>query len=143
MPPSPSESSRSSKIMAGNHSGKLTAEEDQSFLPMDIIELVLLCLAAKPLLRFRSVCKTWYTMISDFIFVRTHLRRSKSSNSENLFIHKSSNCKGFSLSRIEDRKLQKLETLKSPNGWETILCYCDGVLLLTDCSYNLYVGKMS
>ncbi|XP_012833480.1 PREDICTED: F-box/kelch-repeat protein At3g23880-like [Erythranthe guttata] len=115
--------------MAANHS-----EQVSTYLPLHVIEIILLNLPAKSLLRFKAVSKSWNTMISDPVFIRNHLHQSKASNSQNLFLCKlifRYNSKKFCLVKIdEDRILRCLEALKSPRGFNTrVLCYCDGVLL--------------
>nr|POF07471.1 f-box/kelch-repeat protein [Quercus suber] len=47
-----------------------------NYLPVEVIEEILVRLPAKSLLRFRSVCKTWYSLISNSRFATAHLARS-------------------------------------------------------------------
>ncbi|EYU40589.1 hypothetical protein MIMGU_mgv1a018709mg [Erythranthe guttata] len=117
--------------MAENHS-----EQVSTYLPLHVIEIILLNLPAKSLLRFKAVSKSWNTMISDPVFVRNHLHQSKASNSQNLFLCDFTfnyNSGKFCLVKIdEDRTLRSLDVLKSPRGFNMrVLCYCDGVLLFT------------
>ncbi|EYU40582.1 hypothetical protein MIMGU_mgv1a025106mg [Erythranthe guttata] len=108
-------------------------------LPIEIIEIVLLKLSVKSLLRFKSVCKSWNILISDPVFVRKHhLRQLQSKGSENLFLLKNSevNSYGFSLVKFEE-KGQKIETLQQVFGpylWATVLCFCEGLILISDLS---------
>lgn len=48
-------------------------------LPLDIILDILSRLPVKSLLRFKSVCKDWYNIISDPSFVETQVQRAKSN----------------------------------------------------------------
>lgn len=105
-------------------------EQDFSVLPPEIIETVLLRLPTKPLLRFKAVCKSWNTIISDPRFVCTHLDQSRSSYSQNLFIHKYLGLEGFCLVEFKGRELQTLENFDEPYHWNDILCFCKGMLLL-------------
>jgi len=50
------------------------------FLPDHLIAEVLSFLSVKPLLRFRSVSKSWKTLISNPTFVKLHLKRSAAQN---------------------------------------------------------------
>ncbi|XP_075666013.1 F-box protein At2g21930-like [Castanea sativa] len=47
-----------------------------NYLPLEVIEEILVRLSAKSLLRFRSVCKKWYSLISNSRFATTHLDRN-------------------------------------------------------------------
>ncbi|KAM7463729.1 hypothetical protein LguiA_031850 [Lonicera macranthoides] len=49
--------------------------EQLSYLPHEIIAVILLRLPVKPLLQFKSVCKRWYSLICDPQFVRMHLNQ--------------------------------------------------------------------
>ncbi|XP_012832921.1 PREDICTED: F-box protein At5g62510-like [Erythranthe guttata] len=122
-------------------------QQQKSALPFDIIEPILSRLPVKSLLRFKTVSKSWNKMISDPVFARTHLDRSKYSNPHNIFLRMSSfgsRCDDelFYMIKLEDDK-KRLRTVKLLNGpderWDKILCYCDGVLLLTDFWYSTFV----
>ncbi|KAK6145828.1 hypothetical protein DH2020_019697 [Rehmannia glutinosa] len=119
----------------------MAPEEDTvSNLPYDIIRIILLRLSVKDLLRFKSVSKSWNTMISDLWFVRMHLHESKHSDSHNLFLRKKSTEHGedrFSLVRLEGLKFQIEAELNCPFRGERVLCTCDGMMLLTS-SYRTY-----
>ncbi|EYU32611.1 hypothetical protein MIMGU_mgv11b019593mg [Erythranthe guttata] len=87
--------------------------DDKSDLPPEIIEIILLKLSVKSLLRFKSVSKSWDTMISDPVFVENHIQKSKESNSHNLFLRRSnlSTFIRFSAVKSEDKKFQTLGVL--------------------------------
>ena len=47
----------------------------ESALPLEMIENILLKLPVKSLIRCKSVCKGWFSLISDPYFVKTHLHQ--------------------------------------------------------------------
>ncbi|XP_075666012.1 F-box/kelch-repeat protein At3g23880-like [Castanea sativa] len=47
-----------------------------NYLPLEVVEEILVNQPAKSLMRFRSVCKTWYSLISNSCFATAHLARS-------------------------------------------------------------------
>ena len=51
------------------------------YLPAEVIEEILLGLPAKSVLRFRSVCKTWYSLIANSRFAKAYLARSNQRSS--------------------------------------------------------------
>ncbi|EYU31706.1 hypothetical protein MIMGU_mgv1a024942mg [Erythranthe guttata] len=106
-------------------------------LPIEIIEIVLSKLSVKTLLRFKTVCKSWNILISDPMFIRKHhdrqLRSKGSKKSENLFLVK--NSQGFSLVKLEKgRRIQTLQQVFGPYLWVTVLCFCEGLILICDLS---------
>ncbi|XP_012840871.1 PREDICTED: putative F-box protein At3g23260 [Erythranthe guttata] len=107
-------------------------------LPIEITEIILSKLSVKPLLRFKTVCKSWNILISDPVFVRKHhIRQLQSRGSENLFLVKNSevNSQGFSLVKLEKgRKIQTLQQVFGPYLWATVLCFCEGLILICDLS---------
>ncbi|KAK4727087.1 hypothetical protein R3W88_032004 [Solanum pinnatisectum] len=48
--------------------------------PEDLIREILLKLPVKALLRFKCVCKNWYTLIKNPCFIREHLNFSKNNS---------------------------------------------------------------
>ncbi|KAK6122592.1 hypothetical protein DH2020_043675 [Rehmannia glutinosa] len=143
----------------------MATEEDSSSsnLPNDIVQVILSRLPVKPLLRFKTVSKSWNTMISDIAFIRMHLQQSEHSDTHNRFLHTHrlvnprsldkhisfvdrymlGNPRNreivFSLARVESRKFQYEEKLEYPRGWEDVLCTCQGVTLLSNYSYETYM----
>ncbi|XP_012844266.1 PREDICTED: probable F-box protein At5g47300 [Erythranthe guttata] len=107
-------------------------------LPIEILEIVLSKSSVKSLLRFKTVCMSWNILISDPVFVRKHhLRQLQSKDSENLFLVKNSevNSQGFSLVKLEKgRKIQTLQQVFGPYLWATVLCFCEGLILICDLS---------
>ncbi|EYU34514.1 hypothetical protein MIMGU_mgv1a025685mg [Erythranthe guttata] len=104
-----------------------------SYLPPEIIENIieniLSRLRAKSLLRFKSVSKSWNTMI----VVQNHIRQSKHSNSDNLFL--CPNTYPIPVVKLGDKKIQTLQRIESRYARWHELCFCDGVILLTDATY--------
>ncbi|KAL8026853.1 hypothetical protein ABFX02_14G056600 [Erythranthe guttata] len=114
-----------------------------SHLPHEIIEIILSKLPIKPLLRFKSVSKSWNTIISDPVFVENHIRRSKRSNPDNLFLchdnFRLCSSNRFSVVKFEDRKLRTLKVFECTYAWEECLCFYEGVILIaTDVTYTRF-----
>ncbi|XP_012853650.1 PREDICTED: F-box/kelch-repeat protein At3g06240-like [Erythranthe guttata] len=105
-------------------------------IPPEIIEIILSKLSSvKSLLRFKAVSKSWNTLISDPVFIQNHLQSSNNSPNNNLFISsytRGSDSRGFPLADFEVRKSDagKISEENIPNGYNSILCECNGVLLL-------------
>ncbi|XP_022774049.1 F-box protein CPR30-like [Durio zibethinus] len=55
-------------------------------LPKDLMMEILLNLPVKSLLRFKSVCKSWYALINSNKFITMHLDRSRRNNKESILI---------------------------------------------------------
>ncbi|XP_047320250.1 F-box/kelch-repeat protein At3g23880-like [Impatiens glandulifera] len=55
---------------------------DPPYLPIHIIEEIIVRLPVKSLLQIRCVCKSWQALISDPIFVKRHLRRASTKEKE-------------------------------------------------------------
>ncbi|KAL7110185.1 hypothetical protein ACP275_05G009200 [Erythranthe tilingii] len=110
-------------------------------LPDDIIETILPKLPVKSLLRFKAVSKSWKAMISDPAFVRKKHLHQSSQQDNHLFLWKSKQwSSGFSVVKFEDGKFQILHDLREcPYGWDTVVSFSDGVLLLTEYSDSTYV----
>uniref|UniRef100_A0A7N2L8U9 F-box domain-containing protein n=1 Tax=Quercus lobata TaxID=97700 RepID=A0A7N2L8U9_QUELO len=64
-----------------------------NYLPVEIIEEILVRQPAKSLMRFRSVCKTWYSLISNSRFATAHLARSNQRPSP-YFLFDQRGCRG-------------------------------------------------
>ncbi|KAK8503640.1 hypothetical protein V6N11_030733 [Hibiscus sabdariffa] len=62
-------------------------------IPVEVIVEILKRLPVKSLVRFRSVCKTWNTLISPPSFISTHLQASLSNNTPFLLLSHWENCK--------------------------------------------------
>ncbi|EYU45823.1 hypothetical protein MIMGU_mgv1a022365mg, partial [Erythranthe guttata] len=101
-----------------------------------IVEIFLSKLSSvKSLLRFKTVCKSWNTIISDPIFVRNHLENSLN----NLFpsTKRPRMEGGYPFFKVEGRQFRAanavpvLATNSKYNRYETILCECNSILLLS------------
>ncbi|EYU32638.1 hypothetical protein MIMGU_mgv1a025657mg [Erythranthe guttata] len=119
----------------------MAVEENNSVLPPEIIEFILSKSTSKSLHLFKTVSKSWNILISDPVFRRSHLHQSRYSKSRNLFLRSfdSNNSHAcFSLVKFEDRKFHTVQQqLKVPDNFTKILCFCDGVLVLSK-SDSLY-----
>ncbi|EYU40744.1 hypothetical protein MIMGU_mgv1a0188462mg, partial [Erythranthe guttata] len=115
------------------------ADDNKSHVPPEIIEIILSKLSVKSLHRFKS---SWNTIITDPIFIQNHIQKSKHSNSHNLFLSRvrSSSPIRFSVVKFDDKKFQTLPVvIEAPFGCGLVLCFCDGILLLTNHSYQRLV----
>ncbi|KAK9007042.1 hypothetical protein V6N11_019370 [Hibiscus sabdariffa] len=63
------------------------------YMPVGVIVEILKRLPVKSLLRFRSVCKSWNSVICDPCFISTHLQASLSNNTPFLLLSYWENCK--------------------------------------------------
>ncbi|EYU40595.1 hypothetical protein MIMGU_mgv1a022892mg [Erythranthe guttata] len=113
--------------------------DNTSYLSPEIIENILSRLPAKSLLRFKSVSKSWNTMIADPVFVQNHIRQSKHSNSDNLFLYQDAAFCSCTIYKLGDQKIQTSQEIESPYISWYELCFCDGVILLTDGTYRRFV----
>ncbi|XP_043721154.1 F-box protein CPR1-like [Telopea speciosissima] len=102
-------------------------------LPEDIILVIFSRLPVKSLLRFRSVCKLWYALITDPDFVQMHLSRSLATNTNLILI-----LKRYPKFLYVDLNVCKQEAavelncpFKSPIGYR-ILASCHGLLCMFD-----------
>jgi F-box interacting protein len=55
-------------------------------LPEDLVTQILLLLPVVALLRFKSVCKSWYALITHQNFIRKHLLHNNNNNSNTLLL---------------------------------------------------------
>lgn len=67
----------------------------RSSLPDDIIIFLLLNLPIKSLLRFKSICKSWYSSINDPEFIKLHLHKSYISRQKFLLVANFENLPSF------------------------------------------------
>ncbi|EYU29052.1 hypothetical protein MIMGU_mgv1a025814mg [Erythranthe guttata] len=117
--------------------------DNKSHLPPEIVEIILSNLSVKSLYRFKSVSKSWNTIITDPVFIQNHIQKSKHSTSHNLFLTRamsSTSSIRFSVVEFDDEKFQTLPVvIEAPFGCGLVLCFCDGILLLTSRSYQRLV----
>ncbi|XP_051116095.1 F-box protein At2g43440-like [Andrographis paniculata] len=103
----------------------------------DLLQLILMRLPVKSLLRFKSVSKTWNDTICSRDFALAHLHESKNNLSSllsyrNMFLFESLDQRAYNVSRLmENNELKPLLGLKSEY---CILpderCCCDGLMLV-------------
>ncbi|KAF3785309.1 F-box protein [Nymphaea thermarum] len=73
-------------------SNQMTAHSDSNWLPMEIVTEILSRLPPEPLLRFRSVCKSWRDLIDSHDFIHNlHLPRSRASSPTKLLYQQMNN----------------------------------------------------
>ncbi|EYU18256.1 hypothetical protein MIMGU_mgv1a019376mg, partial [Erythranthe guttata] len=106
-----------------------------SNIPPEIIEIILSKLSyAKSLLRFKTVSKSWNTLISNSFIHSNHLQSSDNSPG-NLFLSTDTygTDRGFTLVKFEVGNIHsgEISVENIPNGYDRILCECNGLLLLT------------
>ncbi|XP_045832789.1 F-box/kelch-repeat protein At3g06240-like [Trifolium pratense] len=58
----------------------------QPYLPHELIILILLRLPVKSLLRFKSVCKLWFSLISDTHFANSHFQLSLETHTRRILL---------------------------------------------------------
>ncbi|XP_058182236.1 F-box protein CPR1-like [Rhododendron vialii] len=104
-------------------------------IPDELVLDILSRLPVKSLLRFKSICKSWLSMISHPQFIRTHLHRSTQSPHCPRLLLKT-NRSPLSFVSIDFRTPNReSESLQCP--WENSdsfiqpLCSCDGLILLS------------
>ncbi|KAK8973538.1 hypothetical protein V6N11_030728 [Hibiscus sabdariffa] len=61
------------------------------YIPEDVVIRILKRLSVKSLVRFRSICKSWNSVICDPYFVSTHLQASLSNNTPFLLLRVTAN----------------------------------------------------
>ncbi|KAL7218726.1 hypothetical protein ACSBR2_011909 [Camellia fascicularis] len=106
-------------------------------IPEEVLIEILARLPVKSLLRFRSVCKSWYSLITNPSFITTHLNRTKSNHTNKLLIKFKSENQDRCLSFIDDEtfgdEFVKFEyPFQNYNEFFKIIGSCDGLLCLSD-----------
>lgn len=113
-------------------------EVDQPpYLPHEILVEILSRLPVKSLLRFRSVCKRWYCLITDPQFVTLHLNQS-SKQSEKILISPTlywsvTHFYSIDLKSCNQHEMERLDFPPDIRGsWETVIgnSSCNGLVLL-------------
>ncbi|EYU40592.1 hypothetical protein MIMGU_mgv1a023062mg, partial [Erythranthe guttata] len=92
-------------------------------LPQEIIQIILSNLPPNSLLRFKTVSKSWYTIISDPLFIQTHLCSSLSESN--------------SFAKSQDPESQPVKLLEGPCGEYDVMSFCGCVLLLVEANISL------
>ncbi|CAA0826478.1 F-box protein CPR30 [Striga hermonthica] len=97
-------------------------------LPFELIEDILLRLPVKSLKRFRSVGKSWCSLIDSESFAKSHLRRSLASNSHRRLI-----LGGLGVYSVDLDTLDRAEVIKPPFYYKSvdeISNSCNGIVLV-------------
>uniref|UniRef100_A0A5B6ZAI8 F-box domain-containing protein n=1 Tax=Davidia involucrata TaxID=16924 RepID=A0A5B6ZAI8_DAVIN len=112
------------------------------FVPPDLLIEILTKVPVKSLLRFTCVCKSWYSLITNPIFITAHLNQTIANNKKNsrslLLRHYSKNDKKehYTLHHDDETfgdKFLELEfPFKSQLGFFRIVGSCNGLLCLCD-----------
>lgn len=111
------------------------------YIPHELLIEILTRLPAKSLLRFTSVCKSWYSLITNPSFITTHLNHTISSNKNNetllLRYYDRNEMKENYTVRHDDEtfgeQFSQLEfPFKSPIGYFRIVGCCNGLICLSD-----------
>ncbi|XP_051125747.1 F-box protein CPR1-like [Andrographis paniculata] len=110
-----------------------------SDVPQDVIKLVLYRLPPKSLLRFRSVCKAWCSLIDSKEFINEQLRQSRESNSNRSVLLDSDEL--FHL-RFDD-KLVRLDTGNFPCEPKSVVVSCNGLVLISSAYDNIVLWNPS
>ncbi|XP_028054594.1 uncharacterized protein LOC114258801 [Camellia sinensis] len=113
----------------------------KSILNACILEEVLIEILArllvKSLLQFRSICKSWYSLITNPSFITTHLNRTKSNHANKLLIKFKSENRDRCLSFTDDKTFgDEFVNFEYPfqnyNEFFKIVGACDRLLCLSD-----------
>ncbi|KAJ4967080.1 hypothetical protein NE237_018929 [Protea cynaroides] len=106
-----------------------------SDLPQELVREVLLRLPVKPLLRFKCVCKDWFTIISDPLFAKAQLQQVKPISG---FICKSSKSGILSYFNLQKGEGEEIDFNVQELLWENVILQdsCNGLLLLQEHRYS-------
>ncbi|KAI8537933.1 hypothetical protein RHMOL_Rhmol09G0062700 [Rhododendron molle] len=136
--------------MIGNkktrHQTTIPTEDSQPshHLPQEIIFDILSRLLVKHLLRFRSVCKSWLSLISNHQFVKSHLSRASNMSDRRLVLNAypyRTGLKSCSLDSVMECKLPENAVefdypSKEPNQFVYIVGSCNGLMCVAACVWN-------
>ncbi|GLT81369.1 hypothetical protein SLA2020_527580 [Shorea laevis] len=75
-------------------------------LPEDLVTQILLCLPVVSLLRFKSVCKSWYALITHQNFIRKHLLHNKNKQHPLLLQMRDETTRSYVVSTLSYETLQ-------------------------------------
>ena len=103
-------------------------------LPYDVVYEILTLLPVKSLIRFRCVFKSWNCIITDPIFITTHLNRAKSlSNNNNgylLYTPKTDEEELCTVVYNSDHTLTEISSFVIPFSDVCIAGFCNGIFCL-------------
>lgn len=121
------------------------------YIPHDILVGILSRLPVISLLRFRCVCKRWYSLISDTQFVTLHLDQS-SKQSEKILLSPTMHWSLMHFDSIDSKSFynqQSMERFEFPpeirGSSESAVGFgsCNGLVLLVGCHENLILWNPS
>ncbi|KAK9007045.1 hypothetical protein V6N11_019373 [Hibiscus sabdariffa] len=104
------------------------------YMPVGVIVEILKRLPVKSLLRFRSVCKSWDSVICDPCFISTHLQASLSNNTPFLLLSYWENCKKDYFLHYDNDGFDEFKQLQFPvfvcDSYSFVLGSCNGLICL-------------
>ena len=112
-------------------------------LPDEIVLEILARLPVKSVLRFRCVCKSWCSYITDPNFISTHLNHNHHHHHHDYVIHRPKSKSISSRSNLQvctlalDRTFETISEFRIPftfqSGYPRLVGSCNGILCFTDC----------
>ncbi|KAF3785316.1 F-box protein [Nymphaea thermarum] len=128
---------------SATESSQMTAHSVSNWLPMEIVTEILSRLPPEPLLRFRSVCKSWRDLIDSHDFIHNlHLPRSRAASPTRLLYRQINDFFYFDYDIKSPASTSRKIRLPLPIGDRivSITSCCDGLLCLsrlniTGCSF--------
>ena len=112
-------------------------------LPDEIVLEILARLPVKSVLRFRCVCKSWCSYITDPNFISTHLNHNHHDHHHDYVIHRPKSKSISSRSNLQvctlalDRTFETISEFRIPftfqSGYPRLVGSCNGILCFTDC----------
>ncbi|KAK9067636.1 hypothetical protein SSX86_011747 [Deinandra increscens subsp. villosa] len=112
-------------------------------LPLEVMDAILRLLPVKPLGRFKSVSKAWYSLISDPQFIKNHLHQSQKTR-KLISISDSKELYSLDLSDLlpclnsDDVSATRKEVF-FPIMWDSILGSCNGLVLACASDTRLFL----
>lgn len=109
-------------------------ETRTEYLPEEILTDILLRLPVKSLIRFRLVCKSWFTLLKNPNFIATHLNHSSAYNCNHLLVH--TQAENHAISLLSNKTLNvtlKIDSPRTPKvvEREVIVGSCNGLVCLS------------
>ena len=116
-----------------------------NYVPLDVIDRILLRLPVNALIRFLCVSKEWSALINSSNFIKKHLNHSIETNSDRTlilnetFVNPRLQSRWFSVPYSDNDQFGKAVQIYQPlHNWK-ILDYCHGLVCLS--FYNSYEKK--
>ncbi|KAF3972203.1 hypothetical protein CMV_004280 [Castanea mollissima] len=105
-------------------------ETRTKYLPEEILTNILLRLPVKSLIRFRLVCKSWFTFLHKPNFIATHLNYSSANNCHHLLVH--TQAENHAISLLSNKTLNLIDSPRTPKvEREVIVGSCNGLVCLS------------